>query len=81
MDEYIQIPERDTTSPLYAPIDGVVSVKGRGTVLITTIQKGQVKKNDKLEVVGFDAKESTSVADIQAFGKPMVSAEAGDHVG
>ena len=81
MDNYFQLPQRDVTSPLFAPIDGVVGVKDRGTVIITTIEKGSVKKNDKLEVMGFGAKFTTSVADIQAFGKPLSGAQAGDHVG
>ncbi|XP_003744059.1 uncharacterized protein LOC100905389 [Galendromus occidentalis] len=81
MDAHFQLPLRDTTSPLLAPVDGVVSVKNRGTVIITTIEKGTVKKNDKLELLGFDARESTSVADIQAFGEGTATAQAGDHVG
>lgn len=81
MDSYFQVPQRDTTAPFFAPVDGCIQVKGRGTVIITTIEKGSVKKNDKVELIGLDTRVSTSIADIQAFGKSTTNAEAGDHVG
>ncbi|XP_022707876.1 uncharacterized protein LOC111271392 [Varroa jacobsoni] len=81
MDEYIEPPQRDIRSPLHGPVEGVVTVKGRGTVLITTLDKGTVRRYDKIEITGFNEKVPTTVSDIQAFGRQLSQAQAGDHVG
>lgn len=74
-------PVRDITSPLLTSVESVVPVKGRGTVAITTISKGIVKKLDKVEIIGFNEKLTSVVSDIQAFGRQIPMAKAGDHVG
>lgn len=81
MDEYIEPPQRDIRSPLHGPVESVVTVKGRGTVLITTLDKGTVRRHDKIEITGFNEKVPTTVSDIQAFGRQLSQAQAGDHVG
>ncbi|OQR73099.1 elongation factor Tu [Tropilaelaps mercedesae] len=81
MDSYIQPPQRDVVSPLYGPVEGVVNIKGRGTVVITTLDRGSVQKQNRVSILGFNEEVSTVVSDIQAFGKQVTTAKAGDHVG
>ncbi|GLH12442.1 Elongation factor 1-alpha [Gryllus bimaculatus] len=81
IDEHIPTPTRDTTSPFILPIDDAFTVPGRGTVVIGTLERGVIKKNDEAELLGFNAKKSTSVADIQIFKKSVPSAEAGENLG
>lgn len=75
LDEYIPNPERDLKSPFMLPIDNAFTVPGRGTVVIGTLTKGILKKNDESDLLGFDTKLKTTVSDIQVFKKsvPQVS--------
>lgn len=81
VDNYLPIPERDLTSPFLLPIDNCLAVPGRGTVVIGTLKRGIVCKNDKVELLGFDEKITTSVSDVHIFKKSMPSAKAGENVG
>jgi len=81
VDKCIPIPQRDYTSPFVLPIDNCLLVPGRGTVVIGTLKRGTVLKNDKVQLMGFDEKLSTSVGDIQVFRKSVMSARAGENVG
>ena len=63
------------------PIDNILSVQGRGTVIIGTIKKGRVKKGDNLQIIGFGADTKTTVSGLQVFKKQVETAEAGDNVG
>ena len=67
LDEHVPIPERDFASTFMVPIDNTFLVPGRGTVVIGTIQRGTVKKNDAAELLGFNRQMKTSVSDIQVF--------------
>lgn len=71
VDTYIPDPQRDTTSPFIIPIDNAFSLPGRGTVVVGTISKGVVKKNDEAELLGFDIQMKTTVSDIQVFKKSV----------
>lgn len=75
LDEYIPLPERDLTSPFMLPIDNMFLVPGRGTVVVGTILRGVLSKNLSSELLGFNTKIKTSIADIQVFKKsvPQVS--------
>ena len=63
------------------PIDNILSVQGRGTVIIGTIKKGRVKKGDNLQIIGFGADTKTTVSGLQVFKQQVDTAEAGDNVG
>lgn len=67
LDEHIPNPERDYVSPFMIPIDNTFLVPGRGTVVVGTIQRGTVKKNDTAELLGFNQQMKTSVSNIQVF--------------
>lgn len=81
IDNYLPTPERDITSPFLLPIDNCLLVPGRGPVVIGTLKKGTICRNDKVELLGFDENLTTSVSDIQVFRKSVTSAKAGENVG
>ena len=81
LDNYVDLPSRDTSAPLLMPIDKSLTITGRGTVVVGTIKAGQVKKDQNVQLVGFGHVISTSVGGIQRFNEDQVSAVAGDHVG
>lgn len=65
IDNYVPTPVRDVVSPFQVPIDSAFTVPGRGTVVVGTIRKGTVKKNNDAELIGYDQVISTSLSDIQ----------------
>uniref|UniRef100_A0A8D8HS10 protein-synthesizing GTPase n=1 Tax=Culex pipiens TaxID=7175 RepID=A0A8D8HS10_CULPI len=81
IDSYIPTPTRDLTSPFLLPIDNAFTVPGRGTVVIGTLARGTVKKNDDAELLGFDEQVKTSVGGLQVFKKDVGVAKAGDNIG
>ena len=81
LDTHIKIGQRDTTSPFLMPIDNIISVPGRGTVVIGTVKRGTVKLKDPLQILGFGMDAKTHVTGIQAFKQSLPSAQAGDNVG
>lgn len=78
VDTYVPHPERDLTSPFMLPIDNAFLLPGRGTVIVGTLIKGVIKKNDEAELLGFDLNLKTTVTDIQVFKKSV--AEVTSHV-
>ena len=82
VDEYIPTPERATELPFAMPVEDVFTITGRGTVATGRIERGTVKLNDPVEIVGMADKPSTSViTGIEMFHKLMDFGEAGDNVG
>jgi len=81
LDSWIDLPSRDTSSPLIMPIDKVVTITGRGTVAVGTVKQGALKKNSAVQVVGFGSIFNTTVGGIQRFNQDITDALAGDHVG
>ncbi|KAF2903086.1 hypothetical protein ILUMI_03102 [Ignelater luminosus] len=81
LDEYIPNPERDIKSPFMLPIDNAFTVPGRGTVVVGTLTKGILKRNDEADLLGFDTKIKTTIGDIQVFKKSVPQAIAGDNIG
>ncbi|XP_050520558.1 elongation factor Tu-like isoform X2 [Daktulosphaira vitifoliae] len=81
VDNFIPTPQRDFTSPFLLPIDNALLVPGRGAVVIGTVKRGTLKKNDKIDLLGFDEIMSTSISDIHIFKQSVPSAKAGDNVG
>jgi elongation factor Tu len=81
VDEYIPTPERDTDKPFLMPIEDVFSIQGRGTVVTGRIERGILKLNEEVEIVGIRETQKTVVTGIEMFHKEMDQAEAGDNCG
>lgn len=67
IDEYIDTPMRDLNSPFLIPIDNSFTVTGRGSVVVGTLKRGIIKKNDVAQLIGYDRVIKTSIGDIQIF--------------
>ena len=82
VDEYIPSPQRDDEKPFLMPVEDVFTISGRGTVATGRVERGQINKNDKVEIVGLrEDKLDTVVTDIEMFHKLLDYAEAGDNIG
>jgi elongation factor Tu len=82
VDEYIPDPERAVDKPFLMPVEDVFTITGRGTVATGRVERGTLKLNDPLEVVGIKEEKATTVATgIEMFRKLLDSAEAGDNIG
>ena len=82
VDEYIPTPERNDSLPFLMPVEDVFTISGRGTVATGRVERGVVKKNEPVEIVGLrEDKLSTVVTDIEMFHKLLDYAEAGDNIG
>ena len=82
VDSYIPDPARDNDKPFLMPIEDVFTISGRGTVATGRVERGMLKLNDPVEIVGLKAETQTSVATgIEMFRKTLDFAEAGDNVG
>jgi len=82
VDEYIPTPERNDNLPFLMPVEDVFTISGRGTVATGRVERGVVKKNEPVEIVGLrEDKLSTVVTDIEMFHKLLDYAEAGDNIG
>ncbi|MEU8893143.1 elongation factor Tu [Streptomyces sp. NPDC048442] len=78
VDTYVPMPERYVDAPFLLPVENVLTITGRGTVVTGAIERGTVRVGDRVEVLGADIE--TVVTSLETFGKPMDSAEAGDNV-
>ncbi|KKU03076.1 MAG: Elongation factor Tu [Candidatus Amesbacteria bacterium GW2011_GWB1_47_26] len=81
VDEYIPDPVRELDKPFLMPVEDVFSIKGRGTVVTGRIERGKVKINDTIEIVGIKATQSTVVTGVEMFRKQLDEGLAGDNVG
>jgi translation elongation factor TU len=82
VDSYFQDPVRDFDKPFMMPVEDVFSIKGRGTVVTGRIERGQVKLNDPVEIVGLRDKSMNSVVTgVEMFHKQLDSGMAGDNAG
>ncbi|MDE2144682.1 MAG: elongation factor Tu [Patescibacteria group bacterium] len=81
LDEYIPEPKRDTDKPFLMPIEDVFSIEGRGTVVTGKIERGSVKVNDEIEIIGLKPTQKTVVTGIEMFNKMLDEGIAGDNVG
>lgn len=81
IDAEIPEPERDTDKPFLMSVEDVFSITGRGTVATGRIERGIVKLNDNVEIVGIKETASTVVTGIEMFRKLLDSGQAGDNVG
>ncbi len=81
VDTWIETPERDTDKPFLMPIEDVFTITGRGTVVTGRVERGQLKLNDEVEIVGLKDTKKTVVTGIEMFRKQLDYAEAGDNAG
>ena len=82
VDEYIPTPDRKADMPFLMPVEDVFTISGRGTVATGRVERGQINKNDKVQIVGLrDDMKDTVVTDIEMFHKLLDYAEAGDNIG
>jgi len=82
LDNYIPDPVRDTEKPFLMPIEDVFSIEGRGTVVTGRIDRGLVKINEEVEIVGLHEESSkTVVTGIEMFNKQLTEGRAGDNAG
>lgn len=81
IDSYIPTPERPTDKPFLMPVEDVFTITGRGTVATGRIDRGTVKVQDKVEIVGIKPTKETTVTGVEMFRKLLDQAIAGDNVG
>ncbi len=81
VDTYIQTPERETDKPFLMAIEDVFSISGRGTVATGRIERGQVKVQEEVEIVGLRDTRKTTVTGIEMFRKLLDMGQAGDNAG
>ncbi len=81
VDTYIPIPERNVDKPFIMPVEDVFSITGRGTVATGRVERGQVKIQEELELIGLGVHKKTVVTGIEMFRKELDSAIAGDNAG
>ena len=81
VDTWIETPARDTDKPFLMPIEDVFTITGRGTVVTGRVERGQLKLNDEVEIVGLKETKKTVVTGIEMFRKQLDYAESGDNAG
>ena len=81
MDSYFKDPERLTDKPFLMPIEDVFSISGRGTVVTGRIDRGVIKVNEEVEIVGIKATKKSVVTGVEMFNKLLDEGQAGDNIG
>ncbi len=81
MDSYFKDPVRDADLPFLMPIEDVFTISGRGTVVTGRIERGVIKMNEEVEIVGIKPTQKTVITGIEMFNKLLDQGEAGDNVG
>ena len=81
VDEYIPTPARDNEKPFLMAIEDVMTISGRGTVATGRVERGELKLNSPVEIVGIKPTQSSVVTGIEMFRKTMDFCESGDNVG
>jgi len=81
VDEYIPDPVRDSEKPFLMPIEDVFAIKGRGTVVTGRVERGKLKINEEVEIVGLKDTKKTVVTGLEMFRKTLDETVAGDNVG
>ncbi len=81
VDEYIPDPKRDIDKPFLMPVEDVFSIEGRGTVATGRVERGKLKTNEEIEIVGLRDTQKTIVTGLEMFRKTLDYTEAGDNVG
>ncbi|OHA52059.1 MAG: translation elongation factor Tu [Candidatus Terrybacteria bacterium RIFCSPLOWO2_01_FULL_40_23] len=81
LDEYVPEPQRDIDKPFLMPVEDVFSIEGRGTVVTGRVERGVVKVNEEVELVGLRPTTKTVVTGIEMFRKSLDEGRAGDNAG
>jgi elongation factor Tu len=81
MDKFIPVPKRDIEKPFLMPVEDVFSISGRGTVVTGRIERGIVKVNDEVEIIGLKPTTKTICTGVEMFRKLLDEGRAGDNVG
>ncbi len=81
LDEYIPVPKRAIDGAFLMPVEDVFSIAGRGTVVTGRIERGVVKVNDEVEIVGIRPTQKTTCTGVEMFRKLLDEGQAGDNVG
>ena len=81
LDSYVPLPERAKDRPFMMPIEGVMTITGRGTVVTGLIERGMVKIGDEVEIVGLGDTRKSVVTSVESFNRILERGEAGDNVG
>ncbi len=81
VDEYIPTPERDIDKDFLMPVEDVFSISGRGTVVTGRVERGIVKVNEEVEIIGIRDPQKTTVTGVEMFRKLLDEGRAGDNVG
>jgi elongation factor Tu len=81
VDNYIPLPNRDSAKPFLMPVEDVFSITGRGTVATGRVERGQVKIQEEVELIGLGLHKKTVVTGIEMFRKELDAAMAGDNAG
>lgn len=81
VDNYFPDPVRDLEKPFLMPIEDVFTITGRGTVVTGRVERGQLKLNEEVEIIGLRPTQKTTVTGIEMFHKQMDTADAGENCG
>lgn len=81
IDSYFPEPKRDIDKPFLMPIEDIFSIEGRGTVATGRVERGQIKLNEEVEIVGYLPTAKTTVTGLEMFNKSLEESQAGDNVG
>ena len=81
MDQYIPVPKREVEKPFLMPVEDVFSISGRGTVVTGRIERGIVKVNEEVEIIGIRPTVKTTCTGVEMFRKLLDEGQAGDNVG
>jgi elongation factor Tu len=81
MDAYIPVPKREVDKPFLMPVEDVFSISGRGTVVTGRIERGIVRINDEVEIIGLKDTQKTICTGVEMFRKLLDEGQAGDNVG
>ncbi len=81
VDEFIPDPKRETDKPFLMPVEDVFSIKGRGTVVTGRVERGTLKVNEEIEIIGLKATKKSVVTGLEMFRKTLDETQAGDNVG
>ena len=81
LDNYVKDPTRDDEKPFLLPIEDVMTISGRGTVVTGRVERGIIKMNDPAEIVGIRETQSTVVTGLEMFRKTLDYAQGGDNIG
>jgi elongation factor Tu len=80
VDAHVPTPVRYVDAPFLLPVENVLTITGRGTVVTGAVERGRVCMGDRVQVLGYGAELATVVTGVETFGRTMESAEAGDNV-